>query len=62
MNATQFPTCPVCGCEADWFYRRDGEIIGCCDCTERISYTQITEERDGDREYADRKRWEEEDI
>lgn len=62
MMEKTYPTCPICGCEADWFYRRDGEIVGCCDCTDRVSYRAILEEQDGDDEYLAVKRFEEEGL
>ena len=62
MRVESFPTCPLCGCEADWFYRMDGEIIGCSECVERVSYRDILDERDGDDEYAETKRWQEEGV
>lgn len=30
------PECPICGStNCDYFYKKDGEIIGCDDCIER---------------------------
>lgn len=62
MMEKTYPHCPICGCEADWFYRMDGEIIGCSECVERVSYRTIQEEQDGEDEYLAVKRYEEEGI
>ncbi|MEA4932588.1 MAG: hypothetical protein VB071_03225 [Lawsonibacter sp.] len=36
------PVCPVCGREADVFYQRDGEIIGCWGCVREVNYEEVS--------------------
>ena len=62
MMEKTYPRCPMCGSEADWFYRMGGETIGCSECVERVSYQTIQEEQDGEDEYLAVKRYEEEGI
>ena len=66
MKEESFPLCPICGSEAEYFYRRNGEIIGCSDCTDRVYYVTIKEENDyavsENEAYTARKRRREEGI
>lgn len=38
MKEPEFPICPVCGAEADTYYRdiNSGEIVGCDECIESV--------------------------
>lgn len=33
--------CPMCGSEAETFYRKNGVIIGCEDCIESVDWSEI---------------------
>ncbi|MGN1157110.1 MAG: hypothetical protein ACI4TK_13110 [Agathobacter sp.] len=37
--------CPLCGSEADDFYFRDGECIGCSECIRTKAFYEIEEEK-----------------
>lgn len=34
------PVCPVCGADAETFYKQDGEIIGCNECIDGVDATE----------------------
>ena len=46
------PVCPVCGEEADEFYKnKDGEIVGCFNCITKVdAWECVSEEDDYDEE------------
>lgn len=46
MIDKEFPLCPLCGSNADYFYFRDGKVIGCSDCVKAVDYTKIRKEAD----------------
>lgn len=35
-NEPETPICPVCGAEADTFYKQDTEIVGCDECIKAV--------------------------
>lgn len=36
------PLCPICGQDAETFYfDRDGDCVGCCDCLRAVGYDEI---------------------
>ncbi|MEG2286071.1 MAG: hypothetical protein RSB90_10955 [Eubacterium sp.] len=41
----QYPDCPMCGSQAEEFYKnKEGEIIGCSDCVEQLSWEYVDAE------------------
>lgn len=43
--APKIPICPVCGEEADTFYKnKDGEIVGCDECIRTVSAFEVATE------------------
>lgn len=39
------PVCPICGAEAQTFYRDSlGETFGCDECVRRVDWTEVAEE------------------
>lgn len=46
MIDKEFPLCPLCGSNADYFYLLDGKVIGCSDCVKAVDYMIIRKEAD----------------
>lgn len=41
------PVCPICGAEAQTFYRDSfGETFGCDECVVKVDWTEVTEEEE----------------
>lgn len=50
-NDNAYPICPICGSNADYFYIRDGKVLGCSDCLPATLYTVIRERSKSWEEY-----------
>lgn len=43
---TNYPVCPVCGAEAQTFYRDSlGYIFGCDECIRAVDWSELAEEQ-----------------
>lgn len=43
----KYPVCPVCGAQAQTFYRDSlGQIFGCDECIKAVDWSEILEEQD----------------
>lgn len=41
------PVCPICGAEAQTFYRDSlGETFGCDECVVKVDWTEVAEEEE----------------
>lgn len=47
-----FPVCPICGAEAQTFYKdATGDIFGCDECVRKVDWSEM--EDDGYDDYVD---------
>lgn len=43
---TNYPVCPVCGAEAQTFYRDSlGTVFGCDECVKAVDWLELAEEQ-----------------
>lgn len=41
-----YPTCPICGAQAQTFYRDSlGQIFGCDECVKAVDWSDLAEEQ-----------------
>lgn len=41
-----YPTCPICGAQAQTFYRDSlGQIFGCDECVKAVDWSDLAQER-----------------